>query len=155
MKILNTDTNEVEDLSYHYKRGSDCIHDIIAADPSIIWGETEEEGDILTAPGATISFWRQWVEESMRADDLEEELGEKLGDKYLAQRIADDACYGEEFNELPKARIAALSEALASDKVELEERDFDAEFQARIEYEEKENWKDCVEEEDDCEDCED
>jgi hypothetical protein len=110
MKILNTTTNEIETLIYA-PTGCDCLPDLIAGDSTVTWGETEDGDPIRSADAASISFWVDWITSSEKADELEAELAEKLGDKMAASEASIEAASGE-FNDLPAARIAALTAAL-------------------------------------------
>lgn len=111
MKILNTTTNEIETLSYA-PTGCDCMPDLIADDTAVTWGETEDGETIRTASADSISFWQDWIAEAEKADEMEAELAEKLGDKYAASEVSIEAAEGVEFNDIPSARIAAIQEAL-------------------------------------------
>lgn len=108
MKIWNTTTNELEDIIYA-PTGCDCIGDILDSDECIAWNDDEER---FEAEESAIAFWREWIEESEKADELEEELAEKLGDKNAAWEVSNDACDGVETNDQPQARIKALTAAL-------------------------------------------
>jgi hypothetical protein len=50
--------------------------------------------------------------EAEKADEMEADLAEKLGDKYAASEVSIEAASGVEFNDQPAARIAAIQEAL-------------------------------------------
>jgi len=112
MQILNTTTAEIETLIYA-PTGCDCLPDLIEGDTTITWGETKDGETIRTASADSISFWRDWIATAEKADDLEAELAEKLGDKYAASEVSIEAASGVEFNDQPTARIAALEAALA------------------------------------------
>jgi hypothetical protein len=107
MQILNTTNNEIETLSYA-PTGCDCLADLIEG--SLIKYNREEERH--EAPATEIEFWRNWIAEAVKADELEAELAEKLGDKMAASEVSIEAASGVEFNDQPAARIAAIQEAL-------------------------------------------
>lgn len=109
MKIWNTTTNEFETLIYA-PTGCDCLGELTADDDCIRYNADE---DRYEADGAAIEFWREWIEEAEEADALEEELADKLGDKMAASEVSIEAASSVEFNDGPRARIAALKEALA------------------------------------------
>lgn len=115
MKILNTTTNEIETIIYA-PTGCDCLPDLTAEDPGVTWGETKNGDTIRTASAERISFWTDWIAEAEKADEMESELAEKLGDKYAASEVSSDACLGAGFNDCPAARIEALAEALAENE---------------------------------------
>jgi hypothetical protein len=110
MKILNTTTNEIENISYA-PTGCDCLPDLIADDNTVTWSETEDGETIRTASAESISFWRDWIAAAEKADELEAELAEKIG-KTEAWNISAEAASNVEFNDQPAARIAAIEEAL-------------------------------------------
>ncbi len=112
MKILNTTTNKIETLIYA-PTGCDCLPDLIGDDSTVTWRETEDGDPIRSADADSISFWVDWIADSEKADELEAELAEKLGSKMAAAEVSIEAASGE-FNDLPAARIAALTEALKS-----------------------------------------
>ena len=107
MRIHNTTTNETEVLRYA-PTGCDCLPDII--DGSQIKYNCEKERH--EAPQDEIDFWREWIAESKEADALEKELAEKLGDKWAASDVSIEAASIVEFNDIPKARIEALTKAI-------------------------------------------
>lgn len=107
MQILNTTTNEIETLSYA-PTGCDCLQDLIEG--SLIEYNREEER--YEAPATEIEFWRNWIADAEKADELEAELAEKLGDKMAASEVSIEAASGVEFNDQPSARITAIQEAL-------------------------------------------
>jgi hypothetical protein len=107
MQILNTTTNEIASLSYA-PTGCDSLADLIEG--SLIQYNREEER--YEAPATEIEFWRNWIAAAEKADELEAELAEKLGDKMAASQVSIEAVSGVEFNDQPAARIEALREAL-------------------------------------------
>jgi hypothetical protein len=108
MQILNTTTNEIETLSYA-PTGYDCIADLIEGS-LIQYNRAEERHE---APETEIEFWGSWIAAAEKADDLEAELAEKLGDKMAASEVSIEAvAVGVDFNDQPTARIEALQEAL-------------------------------------------
>jgi hypothetical protein len=111
MQILNTTTTEIETLIYA-PTGCDCLPDLIADDTTVTWGETKDGETIRTASADSISFWRDWIAAAGKADELEAELADKLGDKMAACEVSIEAASGVEFNDQPAARIAAIQEAL-------------------------------------------
>lgn len=111
MQILNITTNEIETVIYA-PTGCDCLPDLIADDTTVTWGETEDGETIRIADTDSISFWRNWISDAEKADELEAELAEKLEDHHAASEVSIDAVSGVEFNDQPAARIAALQEAL-------------------------------------------
>ena len=111
MQIINTTTNEIETLIYA-PTGCDCLPDLIADDTTVTWSETEDGDTIRAASADSISFWRDWIAAAEKADAMEAELAEKLGDKYAASEVSIEAASMVEFNDQPAARIEALQEAL-------------------------------------------
>jgi hypothetical protein len=107
MQILNTTTNEIVNLSYA-PTGCDCLADLIEG--SLIQYNRKEER--YEAPTNEIEFWGNWIAAAEKADELEAELAEKLGDKMAASEVSIEAVSGVEFNDQPSARIEALQEAL-------------------------------------------
>lgn len=107
MQILNTTTNEIETLIYA-PTGCDCLPDLIGG--SLIQYNPEEER--YEAPATEIEFWANWIADSEKADELEADLAEKIGDKYAASEVSIEAASGVEFNDQPAARIVAIQEAL-------------------------------------------
>jgi len=107
MQILNTTTNEIETLIYA-PTGCDCLADLIEG--SEIQYNSEEER--YEAPADEIEFWGNWIAAAEKADELEAELAEKLGDKMAASEVSIEAVSGVEFNDQPAARIEAIQEAL-------------------------------------------
>jgi len=107
MQILNTTTNEIETLTYA-PTGCDCLADLIEG--SEIQYNSEEER--YEAPDAEIKFWGNWIADAEKADEMESELAEKLGDKMAASEVSIEAVSGVEFNDQPAARIEAIQEAL-------------------------------------------
>ncbi len=93
MQILNTTANEIETLIYA-PAGCDCLPDLIADDTTVTWGVTEDGETIRTASADSISFWRDWIATAEKADELEAELAEKLGDKYAASEVSIEAASG-------------------------------------------------------------
>lgn len=109
MQILNTTTSQTETLVYA-PTGCDCLADI--AEGSLITFNRDEKR--YEAPAEEIAFWRTWIADSERADDLEAQLAEKLGCRFSASQVSIDAASGLEINDQPAARIAALTEALSA-----------------------------------------
>ena len=107
MNILNTTTNEIETI-YYAPTGYDCLADLIEG--SLIQYNRAE--DRHEAPATEIEFWLNWISAAEKADEMEAELAEKLGDKMAASEVSIEAVSGVEFNDQPAARIEALQEAL-------------------------------------------
>ena len=107
MKIYNTDTNETVDITYG-RNGCDSMPDLTADCDGINYNADEERYE---ADSAEITWWKEWVVKSERADALERELAEQVGTE-AAWRISADACDDVEFNDQPVARIEALITAL-------------------------------------------
>ena len=107
MEIYNTTTNQTEVLSYA-PTGCDCLADIIEGSEI----KYNRENERHEAPQAEIDFWREWITTVEKADELEKELAEKLGDKWAAAEVSTRAVDGLEFNDQQQARIEALTEAL-------------------------------------------
>ena len=72
MKILNTETNEIETLTYTAGTCADHLGDITAADPGVVRIDNADYD--ATADQATISWWIDMIDKMEERDGLESDL---------------------------------------------------------------------------------
>jgi hypothetical protein len=112
MEIYNTDTKETETISYSLN-GCDCSQDIALDSDQIKYNEEEERYE---ASDEEIRYWKDWFNETIQADDMENDLKELIREKHrqgyyesldwVRNKIDEinQECGWSEFSEVPKER---------------------------------------------------
>lgn len=86
MKILNTDTNKIETLTYTAGSCADHLGDITAADPGVVPVDNADYD--ATADQSTVDWWREIICKMEERDQLEADL--KANHRYEADAVLEE-----------------------------------------------------------------
>ena len=111
MKILNTTTGQIEELT-HSGYDCDCVPDLIAADSTITWNEDEE---IRQGSEESVDWWRTYLAADAEYMEAKADLCATLGEdqKEELESLLNDAM-GCDMEDQPKAGTRVISEWIAS-----------------------------------------
>jgi hypothetical protein len=105
MKILNTTTGKIEELTYA-PTGCDCLSDLAGHDTSIIYNT---ETEIHEAEEDAIGWWKTWIAEQEELDTLWASVKEDFNDDCEEEiRQAIERAQDCDMEDQPRAGKAAI-----------------------------------------------
>jgi hypothetical protein len=105
MKILNTTTGKIEELTYS-PTGCDCLSDLTAADTSITYNRETETHE---AEGDAIGWWKTWIAEQEELDTLWASVKKDFDDESKEEIRKDMECAQDcDMEDQPRAGKAAI-----------------------------------------------
>ena len=114
MKILNTTTGQIEELT-HSGYDCDCVTDIIADDSTITWNED----DVRQGSEESINWWRTYLAADAEYMAAKAELVENLDEdqKEELENLLNDAMACD-MEDQPKAGMRVIREWIANENAE-------------------------------------
>ncbi len=107
MKILNTTTNQIENLTYS-PTGCDCMGDLTSSDVSFAYNR---ETEIHEAEQSAIDWWRAWIAAQEELDTLWASVKEDFDDESVKEiREAVERAQDCDMEDQPRAGKAAIME---------------------------------------------
>jgi hypothetical protein len=116
MKILNTTTGKIEELT-HDGYDCDCVPDLVAADNAITWND---EFEVRQADEDSIDWWRTYLAADEEFMAVKAELRAELDEDDREQLETDlENAMGCDMESQPAAGMAVLKEWAAQNGIEL------------------------------------
>lgn len=106
MKILNTTTGKIEELTYA-PNGCDGLQDLVAGDATIRWNAKR---DCRQADQSSIDWWKKWISQQGELDALTSAVREDFDAEAVEEILAAvNEAQDCDLEDQPKAGKAALA----------------------------------------------